>query len=71
MSHLMVVKLQLSLLLQREPQDRSKAMRRQIVDITDEEAARRSSGNKQMVDEDDERNQSDSTDLSSLDSDLD
>ena len=46
-------------------------MRRQIVDITDEEAARRSSGNKQMVDEDDERNQSDSTDLSSLDSDLD
>jgi len=38
----------------------SKAKRRQIIDVTDDKAdkaARRSSGNKQMVDEDDERNQ--------------
>ena len=51
-----------------------KAKRRQIIDVTDDKAdkaARKSSGNKQMVDEDDERNQSDSTDLSSSDSDSD
>ena len=51
-----------------------KAKRRQIIDVTDDKAdkaGRKSSGNKQMVDEDDERNQSDSTHLSSSDSDSD